>query len=135
MTTAIRWDAESQRAVAPGISAAVRTGAALSAAVYHLGRDAHVPAHSHPNEEFGQILDGSLSLRVGGDTTELVAGEGFLVPGNVTHEADAGRDGCILLECYAPPRDPFGRAPQSGRASGSGDEEGGGHDDGATVDS
>jgi hypothetical protein len=37
----------------------------------------------------------------------LRAGAGFLIPRDITHAARAGQEGCVLLECYAPPRDPF----------------------------
>lgn len=107
MSAAIRWADETQRLLGPGITAAVRSGTALSAAMYRLEPGAHVPAHRHPNEEFGQILAGNLRLRVDSETTDLAAGDGFLIPGGVIHEADAGSAGCTLLECYAPPRDPF----------------------------
>ena len=90
-----------------GISGSVRTGADLSAALFRLEPGAVVPRHSHVNEEFGHVLSGSLQLEAGAETRLLTVGEGFLIPGDVPHAAVAGPEGCLLLECYSPPRDPF----------------------------
>ena len=106
-TAAIRWDDLTQHAPLPGISGSVQIGAELSAALFRLEPGAVVPLHHHLNEEFGQVLAGSLELQVDTEFSRLVAGDGFLIPGNVPHAAVAGDDGCLLLECYAPPRHPF----------------------------
>jgi quercetin dioxygenase-like cupin family protein len=103
----IAWDQAAGREAAPGISGSLRTGSELSAARFRLEPGATVPRHAHPNEEFGQVLSGSLELDVGGHVTVLRAGAGFLIPRDITHAARAGQEGCVLLECYAPPRDPF----------------------------
>lgn len=111
---AFRWDDLDQHDPIPGIRGSVRTGAQLSAAIFHLDPGAVVPRHQHVNEEFGQVLSGSLELQVADATSSLVAGEAFLIPGDVFHAAVAGPDGCVLLECYAPPRNPF--VPATGKA-------------------
>jgi len=113
----IDWARRERSAPLAGITAAVAVGAQLSAVRYTLDADAPVPEHSHPNEEFGQILRGSLELRVAGRTRVLRAGEAFLVPGGVPHAARALDEGCELLECYAPPRDPLPPATPSGGSS------------------
>lgn len=100
----------------PGITAAVSMGSQLSATLFLLEPGAVVPLHSHPNEEFGQIIKGSLELTWGTDTTVLQVGEAFLIPGGMPHAAVAGSDGCELLECYSPPRNPA-PASQTERAS------------------
>jgi len=107
MSAEIQWDALTEYAPMPGITGSVRLGQELSAAVFHLEPGAVVPRHHHVNEEFGQVLSGSLELDVDGEISRLPAGAGFLVPGEVPHAAVAGPDGCDLLECYAPPRNPF----------------------------
>lgn len=106
----LRWETAEHRPMLPGIRAALATGAQLSAAYYTLDAGAVVPEHDHPNEEFGQVLGGSVELRwvdrAGEHTAALVAGEAFVLPGGVRHGAVAGPRGCRLLECYAPPRTP-----------------------------
>lgn len=107
MSAGIHWHQLLSHEPLPGISGSVHSGKELSAALFRLDPGAAVPRHQHVNEEFGQILAGSLELEVGSSTTLLRAGEGFLIPGDVPHAALAGEEGCLLLECYAPPRNPF----------------------------
>lgn len=103
----IVWGDLAEHSPLPGITGSVRLGAQLSAAVFRLAAGAAVPRHSHANEEFGQVLDGSLTLEVEDERSALSAGDGFLIPGEIPHAAVAGPHGCLLLECYAPARNPF----------------------------
>jgi quercetin dioxygenase-like cupin family protein len=103
---ALRWPERGSTALLPGITVSLVHGQRLTAALYSLAPGAEVPGHSHDNEEFGQVLAGSLTLTAGGQVRTLAAGEGFLLPAGVPHSAVAGADGCQLLECYAPPRAP-----------------------------
>ena len=102
----LRWSTRESSQPLPGITASVALGAQLSAAVFTLAPGAVVPHHEHPNEEFGQVLRGSLELRWADQVHVLTAGEGFILPAGVAHGARALDDGCELLECYAPPRVP-----------------------------
>ena len=104
--TVLRWAERDHRAALPGITASVAAGERLSAALFTLEPGAVVPEHTHDNEEFGQVISGSLELITDGQTVTLAAGDGFLLPAGVRHRAQAGAEGCELLECYAPPRDP-----------------------------
>lgn len=90
-------------------------GGQLSATLFVLEPNAVVPLHHHPNEEFGQVLEGSLELTTDSGTETLGEGEAFLIPGEMLHSAVAGPSGCRLLECYAPPRhpDPASRAEKA----------------------
>lgn len=103
---ALRWPEQGSIALLPGITVSLAHGQRLTAALYSLDPGAKVPRHSHDNEEFGQVLAGSLELMADGQVRTLAAGEGFLLPAGVPHSAVAGADGCQLLECYAPPRIP-----------------------------
>jgi quercetin dioxygenase-like cupin family protein len=102
----LRWAERDHRAALPGITASVAVGERLSAALFTLAARAVVPEHTHDNEEFGQVISGSLELTADGRTVTLGAGDGFLLPAGIRHSAQAGAGGCELLECYAPPRDP-----------------------------
>lgn len=103
----LRWPQLEQQQPLAGITASVTIGSQLSAAVFQLEPGAVVPNHSHDNEEFGQVIKGTLELTWGSETTILESGEAFLLPAGVHHGARAGAEGCELLECYAPPRNPI----------------------------
>lgn len=108
----LRWPELGSAALLPGITVSLAHGQRLTAALYSLDPGAQVPGHSHDNEEFGQVLAGSLELTAGGRARTLAAGEGFLLPAGLPHAAVAGPDGCQLLECYAPPRNPAPPRPE-----------------------
>lgn len=112
----LRWPELGGTALLPGITVSLAHGEKLTAALYSLDPRAEVPEHTHDNEEFGQILAGSLELTTGSRTRTLAAGEGFLLPAGAPHSAAAGPDGCQLLECYAPPRVPAAPPARGGPA-------------------
>jgi quercetin dioxygenase-like cupin family protein len=115
-TAQLDWSGLEVYAPLPGITGSVRMGADLSAATFWLEPGAVVPRHHHINEEFGQVISGSLELEVGDEERRLLSvGEAFLIPGDVPHAAAAGPEGCVLLECYSPPRNPFVPQPESDR--------------------
>lgn len=115
MDAFIDWSGLPVHAPVAGITGQVQMGVDLSAALFQLSPGAVVPRHHHVNEEFGRVLAGSLELEVDMVTSHLTAGNSFLIPGDVPHAAVAGPEGCLLLECYAPARNPF--VPQDQGAS------------------
>lgn len=106
----IDWSQIAETTAAPGITARLSGGAQLSAAMFVLEAGAKVPAHSHSSEEFGFVVHGALEVTWAGTRNLVRAGEAFIIPGDVEHEAIALDDGCHLLECYAPPRTPIAPA-------------------------
>ncbi|NYJ07324.1 cupin domain-containing protein [Petropleomorpha daqingensis] len=58
--------------------------------------------HTHPGEEVGYVLAGSVEVRVEGDPPRVLqAGDGFVVPPRTPHEARAAGPGTAeLLSTY-----------------------------------
>ncbi len=62
--------------------------------------------HSHPHVQSTYVKAGKFRFRVGGDETEIGAGDSVIIPSGETH-------GCLCLEagelidCFAPRRDDF----------------------------
>lgn len=58
--------------------------------------------HTHPGEEVGYILAGTVSMMIeGSPTLTLHAGEGFLIPPGIPHNAlDLGPDTGQMLSTY-----------------------------------
>jgi quercetin dioxygenase-like cupin family protein len=69
-----------------------------------------VVEHSHPNEQLGVVVEGSISLTAAGETREMVVGDAYVVPSNVVHEGVAGADGVLLVETFVPIREEYARA-------------------------
>ena len=65
--------------------------------------------HSHPHEQMVYIISGHLTFEYPGGVFEAKAGDSFLVPGDVVHQASAQEDSEVLdiftpyREDYAPP--------------------------------
>ena len=76
-------------------------GERITLALVELDPGAYVPEHSHVNEQVGILLFGSAEFTVGGER------------GHVLHEATAGPDGAVLVECFSPPRADWAELPES----------------------
>jgi quercetin dioxygenase-like cupin family protein len=65
--------------------------------------------HSHPHQQMVYIISGHLTVEYPGGVFEAKAGDSFLVPGDVVHQASAQEDSEVLdiftpyREDYAPP--------------------------------
>ena len=68
-----------------------------------LKKGAHVPLHSHINEQVTYILDGALKFHLEGREIIVHAGEVLCIPPNVPHEAFALED-TVDLDIFNPPR-------------------------------
>ncbi len=90
------WDAVVARSV---------EGERASFAVVELDPLAHVPEHSHDNEQLGMVLSGSVTFRVGDETRELETGGTWRIPPNVPHEVHTGPGGAVVLDVFAPARE------------------------------
>jgi quercetin dioxygenase-like cupin family protein len=100
---------EDVRAIGPrqiwdGITARSVHGEKLTLAVVELAPDAVAEEHSHPHEQLGMVLRGSLRFRVGDEERELGVGETWRIPSDTPHRAVAGPDGATVLDLFAPPR-------------------------------
>ncbi len=68
-----------------------------------LKKGAHVPRHSHHNEQITYILEGALRFSVGDKEMVVGAGEVLCIPPHMPHEAWALED-TVDLDIFHPPR-------------------------------
>lgn len=66
-----------------------------------------MPAHEHPQEQAGVILEGTLELTIGDETRRLRPGMAYTVPGGVVHWARTFDDGCLVLDIFSPAREDY----------------------------
>ena len=90
------WDGVIARAV-------VGRGCALS--VVELEPNSVVPEHSHPNEQLGLVVSGSVSFRIGEEERQLAQGGMWNIPPNVPHEVHIGPEGAVIIDVFSPPRE------------------------------
>lgn len=64
--------------------------------------------HSHPHEQMVYIVSGRIRFEHPGGVFEVGAGDCFLVPGGVEHQASA-LDDCEVLDVFTPYREDYAR--------------------------
>ena len=101
------------RTLTEGIETRVFPGAQAMLSVVSFEPGSVGSVHSHPEEQWGVLLEGS-GIRIQ-DGVEVQVGEGdfWCTPGDVEHGFRAGPDGAKVLDIFAPPREAY-------RKSGSG---------------
>jgi len=67
---------------------------------------AEVPAHTHPHEQVGHVVSGRMRFRIGDEERELAPGDGYSVPGSVTHGA-VGVTDVVAIDSFHPVRDDY----------------------------
>ena len=97
----------SPKTLAPGVTAKIVSGEKLMFSLVTLEPGAVVPTHSHPHEQVGMMVSGTMEFTIAGETRTLSGNEMYLVPGGVPHAAKAGPGGAVALDAFAPPREEY----------------------------
>ncbi|HWS15760.1 MAG TPA: cupin domain-containing protein [Candidatus Methylomirabilis sp.] len=95
------------RTLAPGVTAKIVPGEKLMFSLVSLAPDAVVPTHSHPHEQMGMMVSGTMEFTIAGETRVVSGNEIYLVPGGVPHAAKAGPGGALALDAFSPPREEY----------------------------
>jgi quercetin dioxygenase-like cupin family protein len=111
--TFARLDQVDPFALAEGVTGRPLFGTGVMMNLVECAPGAIVALHSHPHEQLGVILSGSLILEVDGEPHELGPMDAVALPGGVEHSAVAGPDGAVMLDVFTPVREDF-RANASG---------------------
>jgi quercetin dioxygenase-like cupin family protein len=90
------WDGAVARAV---------RGERITFAVVDVDPDTAVPEHRHANEQVGIVLKGAITMTVAGDSRRLVAGDTYVIPGDVPHAAETGPEGATVVDVFNPTRE------------------------------
>ena len=92
------------RELAPGLSTRIFVGEQSMLSVVRFAPNAEGTVHSHPEEQWGVLLEGS-GLRIqDGEEIAVKAGDFWLTPGGVSHGFKAGDEGARVLDIFSPPR-------------------------------
>jgi len=95
------------RTLAPGVTAKIASGEKMMLSLVTLAPDAVVPTHSHPHEQMGFMVSGTLEFTIEGETRTLSGSGMYLVHGGVPHAAKAGPGGAVALDAFSPPREEY----------------------------
>jgi quercetin dioxygenase-like cupin family protein len=90
----------------PGVKRRILVNnSAATAALFRLSPNAEVPAHSHPQSQYGVCLEGGGTFQVGEKTWRLKKGDSYYIPPSVTHSLRVDPQGeTTLVEFFTPMR-------------------------------
>lgn len=67
-----------------------------------------VPVHSHPEEQAGYVVSGTLEFTMQGETTTVGPGGVFFIPGNVEHSVVVkGTETARVVDIFSPIREDY----------------------------
>lgn len=95
------------KVLAPGVTAKIASGEKIMLSLITFAPNAVVPTHSHPHEQMGMMVSGTMEFTIAGETRVFSGNELFLVPGGVPHAAKAGPGGAVALDAFSPPREEY----------------------------
>lgn len=79
------------------------SGQRVTICEFTLAKGAVIAPHSHEHEQAGYVARGLLLFEISGEERELRAGDGYVVPANVTHAVTA-LDDSVAIDAFSPPR-------------------------------
>jgi len=104
-----------QRQLGEGISTRIFAGEQAMLSVVTIEPHASGTIHSHPQEQWGVLLEGECVRIQGGEEIPMKAGDFWHTPGGVAHGIRTGDSRAVVLDIFAPPRDEYRK---SGRGFG-----------------
>ena len=90
---------------APGVWMRPVFGEGLNLSLVQMEPGAVAAVHVHSEEQIGIVLEGSCAFTLADEVRTLGAGDVYVAPPFVPHGAEAGEDGCRILDAFAPPRE------------------------------
>jgi quercetin dioxygenase-like cupin family protein len=96
-----------KRSLSEGLETRVFPGDQAMISIVTIGPGHKGKIHSHPEEQWGVLLEGSGTRTQGGEEIEVKAGDFWRTPGGVEHTFQAGPDGARVLDVFAPPREEY----------------------------
>lgn len=98
------------RELAPGLTARIFVGDNAMLSVVTVEPNAEGQVHSHPQEQWGVLLEGDALRIQDGEEIPVKAGDFWRTPGGVPHGLKAGPQGARVLDIFSPPRDEYRKA-------------------------
>jgi quercetin dioxygenase-like cupin family protein len=102
-----------RRRLADGLETRIFPGENVMLSVVRVAPHTSGEIHSHPQEQWGVLLEGSGVRVQDGIEHAVSAGDFWQTPGNVPHGFTAGPEGAVVLDVFSPPRDEY-RRPGTG---------------------
>ena len=98
-----------KRTLVDGITTRIFPGEQAMLSVVRIAPNAIGAIHSHPQEQWGVMLEGSAVRIQGGEEIPVKKGDFWCSPGNIEHGVIGGPDGAVILDVFSPPRPEYAR--------------------------
>ena len=98
------------RQLGEGLSTRVFPGEQAMLSLVTIEPNAQGKLHSHPEEQWGVLLEGSGVRTQGGEEVPVEVGDFWRTPGGVAHSFRGGPSGAKVLDVFAPPREEYRKA-------------------------
>ena len=95
------------RKLAEGIDTRIFVGEQAMLSVVTLEPHSEGQIHSHPQEQWGVLLEGECIRIQDGEEVHMRAGDFWHTPGGVSHGIRTGDRGAKVLDIFSPPRDEY----------------------------
>ena len=96
-----------KRVLGDGISTRIFCGQEAMLSVVTIEANAKGKIHSHLQEQWGFLIEGSGIRIQGGEEIPIKKGDFWQTPGGVDHGIIGGPDGAKVLDVFNPPRDEY----------------------------
>jgi len=93
------------RTPGPGVEMRIIHGDRMTMVFFHLQPGSGIPEHSHPNEQIGTVLKGTIELIVEGEKRAVSAGEAYRIPSRAVHSGKCGDSPAEVIEVFSPVRE------------------------------
>jgi quercetin dioxygenase-like cupin family protein len=106
----LRDDAQGiRRILGEGIETRVFPGSQAMLSVVRFQPGSAGAMHSHPEEQWGVLLEGECIRMQGEEAVAMKAGDFWHTPGGVPHGIRTGPSGALVLDIFSPPRPEYTR--------------------------
>lgn len=100
---------ESWHEIMPGVKRRIAARSQTGMVVYYQIRPGTVfPKHNHPHAQFGLMIQGQGTFKVGDKNWEMKKGDGYFIPPGMFHElVTSGSEPVVVVDFFTPERGDF----------------------------
>lgn len=99
-----------ERNLTEAITAHIFPAAQSMASVVTIAPHAEGKVHSHPQEQWSILIEGSATRIHDGERIAVKKGDFWVAPGGVEHGIIGGPDGAVIIDVFAPARPEYQQA-------------------------
>ena len=100
-------DSGIKRVLGDGISTRIFCGDQSMLSIVTIEPNAKGQIHSHPQEQWGFLIEGSGIRIQDGEEIKIKQGDFWQTPGGIGHGIIGGPEGAKVLDIFSPPRDEY----------------------------